>query len=215
MKHNPQWVHQRKAFLELHHLLAFNLALFAAIASPGPALLVAIKTTLSSGKGAGIQIGLGLGLIAAMWTGVALIGLDVIFRTFPWIYNAVTIIGAAYLAFIAYQTWRGATDPIRDNSDAPTNAFRDGVILNLSNPKSVLFAAAVLIAIFPAGMSLAAKSLVIINHFLVEVIFYVCLATLMGGVAIRNRYLSLKLYLDRFAAIVLFALAARIFISIF
>jgi len=64
-------------------------------------------------------------------------------------------------------------------------------------------------------MSLSAKSLVIVNHFFVEVIFYVLLASVMGGVAIRAKYLSRKLYLDRFAAAVLFALAVRIFLSIF
>ena len=201
--------------MELHHLLAFNLALLAAIASPGPALLIAIKTTLSSGRQSGIQIGVGLGLIAAMWTAVALIGLAAIFQTFPWLYKTMTVVGATYLVYIAYQTWRGSGDPILDSSNAPTNAFRDGILLNLSNPKSVLFAAAVLIAIFPVDMSLFAKSLVILNHFLVEVIFYILLAAFMGSDAIRNKYLSKKLYLDRFAAIVLFALAIRIFLSVF
>ena len=150
-----------------------------------------------------------------MWTAVALIGLDVIFRTFPWLYKMMTVIGATYLTYIAFRTWRGAGDPILDNSNISTNAFWNGVFLNLSNPKSVLFAAAVLIAIFPGGMSLSAKSLVIVNHFFVEVIFYVLLASVMGGVAIRAKYLSRKLYLDRFAAAVLFALAVRIFLSIF
>ena len=41
------------------------------------------------------------------------------------------------------------------------------------------------------------------------------LASVMGGVAIRAKYLSRKLYLDRFAAAVLFALAVRIFLTIF
>ena len=86
---------------------------------------------------------------------------------------------------------------------------------NLSNPKSVLFAAAVLIAIFPGGMSISAKSLIILNHFLVEVIFYILLAAFMGGDVIRKKYLSKKLYLDRFAAIVLLALAVRVFLSTF
>ena len=36
------------------HLVAFNLALLVAIASPGPALLVALQTTLSAGRNAGM-----------------------------------------------------------------------------------------------------------------------------------------------------------------
>ena len=200
--------------MEIQHIVAFNLALLAAIASPGPALLVAIKTTLSSGRRAGVTIGAGLGLIAAMWTAVALIGLDVVFRSFPWLYDTLSVLGASYLAYIAYNTWCGANDPVLDNMDAPRRAFQDGVLLNLSNPKSVLFAAAVLMAIFPDGMALFEKSFVIVNHFVVEVFFYTLLSFLMGGLAIRDKYLSKKIYLDRFAAVVLFALVVRIIFSV-
>ena len=62
-------------------LLAFNVALLVAIASPGPALLMAIKTTLSGGRTAGIAVGAGLGLMAATWTLMALLGLGVAFYT--------------------------------------------------------------------------------------------------------------------------------------
>ena len=38
-------------------LLAFNVALLVAIASPGPALLMEVKTTLSGGRTAGSRLG--------------------------------------------------------------------------------------------------------------------------------------------------------------
>ena len=53
--------------MELTHIIAFNLALLAAMASPGPALLLAIRNTLASGRSAGIATGMGLGLMAALW----------------------------------------------------------------------------------------------------------------------------------------------------
>ena len=56
-------------------LLAFDIALLVAIASPGPALLMAIRTTLSGGRTAGIAVGAGLGLMAASWTLTALLAL--------------------------------------------------------------------------------------------------------------------------------------------
>ena len=54
--------------MALTHLVAFNIALLAAIASPGPALLMALKTTLGAGRSAGIAVGAGLRLVAALWT---------------------------------------------------------------------------------------------------------------------------------------------------
>ena len=54
--------------MTLQNLIAFNLVLWAAILSPGPAFLTAIHTTLKGGRRAGIAIACGLGLVAAGWT---------------------------------------------------------------------------------------------------------------------------------------------------
>ena len=56
-------------------LLAFNLVLMAALASPGAALLYCIKTCVSAGRIAGLATGAGLGTAAALWTLAALLGL--------------------------------------------------------------------------------------------------------------------------------------------
>lgn len=48
--------------MELAHIAAFNLALFAAIIGPGPAFLIAVQNTLLPGEAAGI----GLGLVATI-----------------------------------------------------------------------------------------------------------------------------------------------------
>ena len=151
-------------------LIAVNIALLAAIASPGPAFLVAVHTTVTDGTGSGIIVGLGLGLTAAMWTLLALLGLESIFFLVPWAYTTAKICGALYLFFIAWMTWKNATSPIEDKSRTQINAFRDGVFINLSNPKSVLFAAAILIIIFPPDMTATEIALVVTNHMAVEVI---------------------------------------------
>jgi len=87
--------------MTFEHLILFNIALLAALASPGPAFLVMIRTSLNAGRTAGIALGCGLGLIAALWTLMALLGLDTVFKLFPWAYAAVKTIGAIYLIYIA------------------------------------------------------------------------------------------------------------------
>ena len=69
--------------MTLAQLLAFNVTLLVAMFSPGPALLVAVQTNLSSGRRAGIAVGCGLGLVAAAWTLMALAGFAAVFELFP------------------------------------------------------------------------------------------------------------------------------------
>ena len=193
------------------HLLAFNLTLLAAIASPGPSLLFLVRTTMAEGRGAGIAAAFGLGLMAALWTGAALLGLDALFTLFPWAYIAVKTVGAAYLIWIAIQMWRHAHQPITETRNAAhSRFFRQGLLINLGNPKSVLFSAAVLVVIFPPELTPAAKALIFSNHLAVEWIIQPILAILLSTETIRRRYLSAKTITDRLAAGVLGALGLRL-----
>ena len=196
--------------MEPAHLIAFNLTLLAALASPGPAMLMALRTTLVEGRTAGILTGLGLGTVAAAWTGAALLGLDVIFTLFPWAYMTLKIIGAAYLIYLAITIWREAKTPLGAARTARRRPFVSGLLVNFANPKSVLFASAVLVVIFPRDMTLAQKALIVGNHMLVEFAAYTAFACALSTRAARDGYLRLKPVLDRIAAGVLGALGLKL-----
>ena len=200
--------------MTLAHLIAFNLTLLAAIAMPGPSLLFLTRTSLAHGRAAGIAAALGLGLMAAAWTLAALLGLQTLFALFPWAFVTLKTAGALYLLWIAVQTWRHAQAPA---GAAPAISHRrfflSGLAINLGNPKSVLFAAAVLLVIFPPDLTGTEKALVFANHLLVEWTVQPLLAVLLSTTAIRHRYLGLKPVIDRIAAAVLGALGLRLLID--
>ena len=104
-------------------LVAFNIALLVAIASPGPALLMATHTSVSRGRTAGIAAGVGLGSMAAAWTLMALLGLGVVFELFPMVYIAAKVLGGAYLLYLAYKMWRNASAPITARIPPARHAF--------------------------------------------------------------------------------------------
>ena len=193
------------------HFLAFNLMLLAAIASPGPALLFLTRTSLAEGRAAGIAAAFGLATMAALWTLAALLGLDALFTLFPWAYFLVKTLGAAYLIWIAIQMWRQARAPIQaSRAAARSRFFRQGILINLGNPKSVLFSAAVLVVIFPPDLTLTGKTLIFLNHLAVEALVQPALAILLSTETIRRRYLGAKIITDRLAAGVLGALGLRL-----
>ena len=194
-------------------LLAFNVTLLVAMFSPGPALLVAVQTNLSSGRRAGIAVGCGLGLVAATWTLMALAGFAAVFELFPAAYRGARITGALYLLYIAWRMWRGASAPEGGKPEPARRAFRQGLFINVFNPKAVLFAAAVLIAIFPGGLGTRNSVLIALNHLLIELSFYTALAFCLNTEAVAARYLRARKWIDRGAAAVLGALGLRILLS--
>ena len=85
-----------------------------------------------------------------------------------------------------------------------------GALVNLANPKSVLFAAAVLVVVFPPGLGAGAMASIVANHLVLEASFYALLALLLSRSAVAERYLRLKPALDRLATGVMAALGLRL-----
>lgn len=195
------------------HLLAFNLTLLAAMAAPGPALLFALRQSISGGFRAGLATGAGLGVVAAGWTGAALLGLDIFFALFPWAFVALKVIGALYLIWVAYGLWRDARQTVSDSARPGAQAFLGGMLVNLANPKSVLFAASVLVVIFPPDLALWEKGLIALNHLVVEIAVYGLFAAALASPAARASYLRFKPAIDRTAAVILGALGLRLLVG--
>jgi threonine/homoserine/homoserine lactone efflux protein len=196
--------------MDASHLIVFNLTLLAAMAVPGPALLFALRQSVAGGFSTGVATGAGLALVAAGWTAAALLGLEAVFVVFPWAYSVLRVAGALYLFWIAYSLWRGADRAVADSAAPGARAFLGGILVNLANPKSVFFAASVLVVVFPPDLGLAAKALVVANHFAVEVVVYAGFAAFLSSPPARAGYLRLKPVIDRVAGAVLGALGIRL-----
>jgi threonine/homoserine/homoserine lactone efflux protein len=189
--------------MSLESLIAFNAVLIAALLSPGAAFLTSVRISVSAGRAAGMATGLGLATMAALWTTAALMGLEGLFALFPWAYTTLKIAGAFYLIWIAVQTWRHARTPLGDVSVPRGRAFLTGFLVNLGNPKSMLFAGAIIVVIFPQGLDPVHIALIVANHFVLELVFYTACAVLLSTGPARARYLAAKPLLDRIAAVAL------------
>lgn len=184
-------------------LIAFNLILVAALFSPGAAFLLSVKTSVSAGRAAGVATGFGLASAAACWTSSAFLGLGAVFALFPWAFGVIKTVGALYLLWIAYQTWRNARTPLKDTVTPKGRAFLSGLLVNFGNPKSMLFAAALIVVVFPKGLGPMDIAFVVANHFVLEVAFYTGCALLLSSAPARTAYLRAKPILDRIAALAL------------
>lgn len=109
--------------------------------------------------------------------------------------------------------WKDARKTIDAQTKPPGHAFRQGILVNLLNPKSVLFAAAVLIVVFPSDMNAIENGIIVLNHLVVELVFYTVLAFGLSTTAASQRYLRAKVYLDRSTSVILGLLGIRLLAS--
>ena len=116
-------------------LIALSIAASVLLGSPGPATLslAAVGATAGVAKGLPYLAGILVGLACAM--AGAVVGVAAIFVQWPQAKLVVQILGAIYLAYIAY---RIAFAPIIDadnDGESTTPGFKEGVVLNILNPK--------------------------------------------------------------------------------
>ena len=196
--------------MESAALIAFNLAILGALASPGPAIMAMLRAALGSGRRAGFLCGIGLGLGAVFWSLLAVLGLNAIFAVVPWAFIALKVAGAAYLIWLALTLWRRADTPVDTTSHSARTGLRLGLLTNLANPKAVVFVAAIFTTVFPEMPTGHEAALVLANHLALETVFYTALTFGLTIPAVRHLYLKSKAVFDRAAAAVLGVMALHI-----
>ncbi|MEU6968142.1 LysE family translocator [Kitasatospora aureofaciens] len=123
--------------------------------TPGPNMVYLVSRSISQGRAAGLVslVGTAVGFLAYM--ALANLGLAVVFVAVPWLYIGLKAVGAAYLAFLAWQTLgpagRGLFEPRSLQRDSHWKLLRMGLITNLLNPKvAILYLALIPQFIDPA-----------------------------------------------------------------
>lgn len=119
-------------------LLAFIPAALALNLTPGADMLFCLGQGLRVGARAAWAASAGVAVGALVHVFVAGMGLSAVIATLPWAFDVIRWIGVAYLLYLAVQTLRGGAVS-RDNAPVARNAFRTGLIVNLTNPKVILF----------------------------------------------------------------------------
>ncbi|MEM1317600.1 MAG: LysE family translocator [Pseudomonadota bacterium] len=126
--------------INLTSLASIALAFLVVAVSPGPANIAVATVSMSQGKRAGYRFGLGLSCGLAFWGLVAATGMGAVLESTPPLLIAMKILGGVYLLWLAIQSARSAMRADNDTRAVTKGGhwFRQGLFLNLSNPKAVV-----------------------------------------------------------------------------
>ncbi len=125
-------------------LLAFGAASLVTLVVPGPSVAYVVARSIAHGRRAGLYSVLGLETGALAHVLAASAGLAALLASSPTAFGMVRWAGAAYLVWLAVQefrTVRRAHAPWHDEQAAyrPLRLYRDGVLVDVLNPKTAIF----------------------------------------------------------------------------
>jgi len=204
-------------------LVTFALTHLAAVISPGPSFIVALRVSLAGSIRAGLASAFGMGIGTLIWALAAWFGLSALFAIAPFLFTVMKLAGALYLFYLAVMLWRHARQPVdldmalhetpRSAQAAVLRAFRIGLLTQLSNPKVAVFFGSIFVAILPPDPSAATLVAVFAIVFLNEFLWYALVSALFAAKRVRARYIGFKPLIDRLTGTFLAALGVRLMAS--
>lgn len=129
-------------------LISFTIATLALALSPGPDNIYVLTQSLVNGTKSGIATTAGLISGCIVHTSLLAFGVSAIITTSEEIFYGIKILGACYLLYLAYSVFKSDSE-ITFTNNPPKKTywqlFKTGVIMNLLNPKVMIF----FLAFFP------------------------------------------------------------------
>jgi threonine/homoserine/homoserine lactone efflux protein len=159
-----------------------TLALFAAstlvlLAVPGPSVLYVVARTVEQGRAAGLVSVLGLETGALLHAAAAAAGLSALVASSPTAFATLRYGGAAYLLWLGVRTLRRnrARTPAGLAPASHARLYRDGLLVDLLNPKTALFFVAFLPGFVREGAGPVAPQVLVLG------LIFVGLAAMTDG----------------------------------
>ncbi|RFU43741.1 LysE family translocator [Paraburkholderia sp. DHOC27] len=172
--------------MSLHTWWLFLATVFVVSAIPGPNMLLVMTHGAQHGLRRSSATMAGCLSALVLMLSVSAAGLGVFLEAWPAMFNALRMIGAAYLIYLGVKAWRAPADETaasRTDELAARPArsrfalFRNGFLVAGSNPKAILFAAALLPQFIDAGRATLPQFGILVATFaVIEVSWYLVYA---------------------------------------
>jgi threonine/homoserine/homoserine lactone efflux protein len=121
--------------------LLFAAAALALLLIPGPAVLYVVAQSVAGGRRVGLVSTLGLHVGSLVHVAAAAVGLSSLIVSSARAFEAVKLAGAAYLIYLGVRRLLDRERPgaVEARPRELTAAFRQGIVVNVLNPKTALF----------------------------------------------------------------------------
>ncbi|MFD7711964.1 LysE family translocator, partial [Streptomyces sp. NPDC059786] len=149
-------------------LLAFAAMSFLLIVIPGPSVLFVIGRALAQGRRAALTTVVGNALGAYVLIVAVAFGVGAIVERSVLVFTVLKLAGAVYLVYLGWKAWRtrGSPRSAVTGADAVPGGLRtfwEGFAVGVTNPKTIVFFAAVLPQFVDRGQGHVAAQMLLLG----------------------------------------------------
>ncbi|QLB12815.1 RhtB (resistance to homoserine/threonine) family protein [Bisgaardia hudsonensis] len=186
--------------------------------SPGPDFLYVVRTAIRDSRSRAIASVFGITLGVGFWAISAILGLSLLFTTYPFLQGIIMLLGGSYLLYIGFHMLASRhnirfEDAYQSENTTIGKAVLKGLFVNLSNAKVVIYFSSVmsfvLVDITETGVIFGALSIIVIETFL----YFYLISFLFSRGMVKQFYSNYSRYLDNIAGIIFLGFALYLIYS--
>ena len=174
--------------MELNLILSFLGAAILLTLMPGPDNIFVLTESVTKGHRNGLAISVGLCVGIMVHTLAAATGVSIIIQKSAMAFSVVKYLGAAYLFYLAYQSYKERTPDIKmgmqvvEREKSFLKLVRKGLLMNVLNPKVALFFMALLPQfVVKGGYSMTRQMIVLGAVFMIQALVVFGLISILSG----------------------------------
>jgi RhtB (resistance to homoserine/threonine) family protein len=189
-----------------------------AVISPGADFAIITKNTVSYGRNAGYSAALGIALSTWIHTFYCLVGVALIIKQSPILFNAVKLLGVGYLIYIGITTMLSKFNAPANSSQLSSKNYlvkslRQGFLSNATNPKTTLFYLSIFTMVVNKNTTLLMQVFYGLIICLLHLIWFCLISYLISHPKIKHIFDRNIGKINKFVGAVLILLAVKILLT--
>ena len=191
-----------------------------ALVTPGPDFFFVSQTAVSRSRKEAMMGVLGITGGVMVWSGVALLGLNLILEKMAWLHSIIMVGGGLYLCWMGYQMLRSALKKEKPSEEVPAvelahggRSFLKGLLTNLSNPKAIIYFGSVFSLFVGNDVGSAERWGLFVMIALETFVWFTVVASLFALPKMRRGYQRLAKWIDGVAGALFAGFGIHLIIS--
>jgi RhtB (resistance to homoserine/threonine) family protein len=178
-----EWAYNKETFLMAGIYTITIIAILGAL-SPGPDFIVVSRNAIAQHRRAGLLTSFGLGPGIMIHGTYCILGLALIISQSLIAFSMIRYIGAAYLIYLGIKSLlikQKSAEGYQANKAPLTNwqAYRDGLLVNLLNPKCIIFMLAIFTTVIKPDTTYAMKFIYAADLALITMLWFCILSIIL------------------------------------
>ncbi len=182
--------------------------------TPGPSLAIVLKHTISNGRAYGVATGIAHGLGVALYAVLTVLGMAILIKETPWLFNIIKYAGALFLLWLAFKAFTAKSSLGKIEQKAEKTSIKqsaiEGFLIAFLNPKLAIFFLALFSQFITPTDTVDHKVIMVLTVGGIDALWYTLIALVLSHSTLIDKLRDNINLVEKATGVALLGVTARV-----